>query len=169
MDLLDKLGINPVLLITQIINFLILLFILKRFLYNPILDMLEKRRAKVVDSLKKADEINKKHQETEKFEAKKLQDVKLRSQEILHEAKEYAEKVRQEILNKSEKEAREILEKAKQEIKNEKEKMLSEARKEIADLTITALEKVLENKLDKKSQNILTEGAIEEMKKMYKN
>ncbi|MEW6407967.1 MAG: F0F1 ATP synthase subunit B [Patescibacteria group bacterium] len=169
MELLEKLGINPVLLITQIINFLILLFLLKKFLYKPILDMLERRRKKISDSLEKAEEITKKYEETERIQEKKLQQVQLRSSEILRQTKERAEKMRQEILKKSEEEAKQVLEKARKEIKNEKTNMLEEAKKEIANVTVVALKKVLEDHLDKKSQEKLAEGAVEEMKKVYKS
>lgn len=169
MDLLEKLGINPILLITQIINFLILLFILKRFLYKPILGMLEKRREKIAESLKKAEEIDKKFKETEKFREEELHRVSQRSQELLAQAKDRTEKMHQEMIKKSEDEASKILEKTRKEIQNEKEKILLEAKKEVASLTISAVEKVLENRLDQKSQQKIAEGAMEEMRKVYKS
>lgn len=169
MELLSKLGINPVLLITQIINFLILLFLLKKFLYKPVLNMLEKRREKIADSLKKADEIAKKHEETKRIQAEKLHQVQVRASEILYAAKRRAEKMRQEILKKSEEERKQILEKARNETALEKEKAICEAKKEIADVAVAAVAKVLEDKLDKKAQQKITEGTIEEMKKAYKN
>lgn len=169
MELLTKLGINPILLITQIINFLILLFLLKKFLYKPILNMLERRRERISDSLKKADEIAKKYEETERIQEKKLQQVQLRSSEILRQTKERAGKMYQEILKKSEEEAKQVLEKAMKEIKNEKINMIGEAKKEIADVTIAALKKVLKDHLDEKSQKKLVRGAVEEMKRVYKS
>lgn len=169
MDLLDKLGINPILLITQIINFLILLFVLKKFLYKPILEMLEKRRNKIEDSLKKSEEITKKYQEVENFQKEELHKIQARSQEMLTQVKDRAEKMKAEIVKKSEDEAAEILEKTKREIQSEKEKMLVEARKEISDVAVAAVGKVLENQLDAKSQGKITERAIEEVGKVYKS
>lgn len=168
MELLEKLGINPVLLITQIINFIILLFILKRFLYKPILEMLEKRRAKIADGLKNAKEIEEKLRAAKRIEEERLREVKERTREILGEAKERAEKMRTEILKKSEDEAGQILEKAKAEIRNEKLKMLGEVKKEAADLMTAAVVKILESQLDKNSQRKIVERAVKEIDKVYR-
>lgn len=169
MELLEKLGINPVLLVTQIINFLVLLFILKKFLYKPILEMLERRRTKILEGLKKAQEIEKKYQETERVQEEKLYQARVRAGEILQEAKERVEKMQQEILKKSEKEAEVILEKAKKEIENERLKMLQEVRSEIAYLVVLALQKILAKELDKRTQERLVKDAIEDVNKLYKD
>ena len=56
MEILENFGLNPMLLIAQIVNFLIVLFILKKFLYKPVLEMLKKRQTTIKDGLKQAEE-----------------------------------------------------------------------------------------------------------------
>lgn len=63
MDILNQFGIKPVLLAAQAVNFLILLFILKKFLYGPILKVLKERKDKIAQSLKNAEEIERKLKE----------------------------------------------------------------------------------------------------------
>ena len=63
MDILSQFGVKPILLAAQVVNFLILLFILKKFLYGPILKVLSERRKKIEDSLKNVEEIEKRYNE----------------------------------------------------------------------------------------------------------
>ena len=55
MEILENFGVNPVLLAAQIVNFIIVLFILKKFLYKPILDLLKKRQFTIKEGLKQAE------------------------------------------------------------------------------------------------------------------
>ena len=63
MDILENFGVEPVLLLAQIVNFAILLFILKRFLYKPILKVLEERKNKIETSMKQSEQIQKEFEE----------------------------------------------------------------------------------------------------------
>ena len=56
MEIIKNFGVEPVLLVAQIINFLIILFILKKFLYKPVLDTLKKREDSIKEGLKQAEE-----------------------------------------------------------------------------------------------------------------
>ena len=64
-ELLTKLGIDLKLLVAQIVNFLILLLVLYKFAYGPIVAMLEKRQKKIEKGLKEAEEAHKKLEESE--------------------------------------------------------------------------------------------------------
>ncbi len=169
MELLNTLGIKPFLLVAQIINFVIILLVLKKFLYKPILGMLEKRRDKIGSSLKQAEEIEKKFKETEKIQEEKLMQIRARSSEMLDEARERAAIVRQELVEKAGEEAEKIVEKAKIEINNEREKTLAEIKSQTADLMAASMAKILEKNIDAKMQTTLTKAAVEEMEKAYKS
>lgn len=168
MELFTKLGINPILLIAQIINFLILFFLFKKFLYKPILGILEKRRNYIKDSMKKADEAVRKEKEMEKEREKKLRELRVRSEEIINKAKSAAESRRKEITEKAEQEAQEILDKAKKEIASEKEKIIKEVKLRTADLTLLATSQVLKKGIDAKLQQKLIQEALSELDRLYK-
>jgi len=68
MEIFNQFGINPLLLLAQVVNFAVLLFILKRFLYKPILKVLEERKKRIEESLKNAEEIEKRLVETAELE-----------------------------------------------------------------------------------------------------
>src|SRR5258706_8102509 len=91
MDIINSFGINPVLLIAQIVNFLILLYIPKRFAYKPILKLLKERQAKIAESInntKASEEALEKAIEKEREILKKAQK---QAQEIVNEAKKQSE------------------------------------------------------------------------------
>ena len=69
MEFLKEFGIQPTLLIAQIVNFLIILFILKKFFYKPIIKLLDDRKKKIEESLKNAELIEERLKQTEEKSA----------------------------------------------------------------------------------------------------
>jgi len=90
MDILNQFGVNPILLAAQIVNFFILLYLLKRFLYGPILKVLNERKKKIEESLKNAEEIEKKLREMTDKEAEIILKAGKEGEKIIREAGEYA-------------------------------------------------------------------------------
>jgi F-type H+-transporting ATPase subunit b len=168
MELFSKLGINPLLLIGQIINFLILFFLLKKILYKPILGILEKRRNYIEESMKKADKIAKQEKEAEKEREEKMRELRIKSQEIIDKAKKTGEDRKKEILKKAEVEASGIIEKSKKEAESEKERVMREVRSDAADLTTLAVSQVLKKGIDTKLQQKLIHDALSELDQLYK-
>lgn len=148
MKLLSSLGINWKLLLAQLVNFLILLYILKRFAYKPILKVLEDRKNRIEKGIKDTEEAKIKLEEIEKKEKTVLLKAEKKAQGIINSAQEVAYKNKKDIIAKSNLQAREILEKAKKEIKEEKDKMLEEAKTEIVELTFLITEKLIEEKMN---------------------
>src|SRR4030066_2412588 len=96
-ELLTKLGIDWKLLIAQIVNFLVLLFILWKFAYGPILAMLEKRQKKIEKGLKDAEAAGKKLEESEERQKEILKKARTEAKEIVEKAHTQAEKSKSEI------------------------------------------------------------------------
>lgn len=162
MDLIKGLGIEPELLLAQVFNFLILLLVLYKFLYKPILDLLEKRRKTIEESLQTAEKIK---QEDLALVVKKqeiLTQAREETLKIIKEAKKEGEEIKKEILQKAEEEARRILEGARISIKEEKEILFEELKKEIADLAILISSRIITKRIDKKDEERLIEETIKE-------
>ena len=155
MELLQKLGIHPALLIAQIINFLILMFVLYKFLYNPVLGMMKKREDRIRKSVEDADEISKKLKEMEVRYDEKLKKAKQEAMGILEKAEKDGLMQKDESVNKTREEVATIVTKAKEQIAEEKEKMVQDIKKEMGTLVVAAMEKVLSEdkakEVDKKS------------------
>lgn len=165
MEIFSALGIDTKILIAQLLNFAILVFVLWRFAYGPILDFLEKRRAKIeegIDNFKKAE---KKLEEISEKERKVLSEARKESIQILDEAKNQAEKNKESILEEAKKLSDEVITKAQFQIKTEKEKAIKEVQIEIGDLVIAVTEKVLEEKLKSEDAKFI-ERKIKQVKEL---
>ncbi len=135
--MLDKIGINPVYLAGQIVNFLILFFVLKRFVYKPVLKLLDVRAKKISQGLKAAEEniVNK-----EKFEEEKKTELRKVRKEV--------EKIIAEAKNESQKQGVLIIENAKQEAKKQTEKEFLQLKQRLAEEETILKEKVSQIALD---------------------
>lgn len=165
MEILDQFGIKPILLLAQIVNFLILLYILKRVLYKPLLKVLEERKKVIADSLKNAQDIEDRllkisdAQEEEirkagKEGAKIIQDATAQAVGIIEEGK----KKSTDIIEKALKQAEEVS-------KAESEKIRKEIKSELAGIVILALQKVTGKILSQDDQKELIEASLKNIQK----
>lgn len=148
MEALANLGINGKLFLAQAVNFLILLFVLHRYAYRPMLSFLEERTERIDRGLRDAETAKKKLSETEAQEKEILSAARKEAKALLLAAEESAKKRDTERLTEAERQAARFLEDARHTIEEEKIKMLREARMEIADTVVSVAEKILKEKLD---------------------
>src|SRR5690242_6061309 len=87
MGIVEQFGIEPLLLASQVFNFLVLLYILKRFLYKPVLEILKKREEKIKQGLHDAALAQKRLEEAAKKEQEILAKANKQAREFLDEAK----------------------------------------------------------------------------------
>jgi F-type H+-transporting ATPase subunit b len=149
---MDALGIEPGLLISQIVNFLLLMVILRMVLYEPVLKMMDRRKERIAQSMRDAERAAAAAQEAEADKAKVLDAARREAQEIRAQAARDAEKIAQEIRSRAEQEATEIRMKAQDDAQAQAQLVLSEANKQIADLAILATEQLLGRELAKKDE-----------------
>lgn len=149
------LGIDFLVLIVYVINFGLVLFLLQRFAYKPILGMLEKRQQRISDSLAAADKAAEEAaQQRAKFETE-LGKARQSSQEDARKAAEATEKMRQEILNAARQEAEEIKNKAREDAEQEKQAIMADLQKQAADLAMQITNKVVGGAVDENVQRKL--------------
>lgn len=165
MEIFDQFGIQPVLLLAQIVNFLIILFVLKKFFYKPIVKMLDDRKEKIAQSLKNADLIEEKLTKTEEKTRQILETARTSAQEIITEAKTEAQRIYDEATKESKAAGEQILAQTKLEITKEKESMKAEIEKETMTLVAGVVQKVLGKTLKSSEKQNLTQKAVSEMSK----
>lgn len=140
---MDALGINGTFLIAQIINFLAIMALLRMFLYEPVLNMLEERREKIRESLSAADkaraEAAAKTAENEKI----IADARRDAQRIIGQAQETAKRREADILAGAQKEAAAIKERAQSEIEYERQQVMSSVRDQVAELSLAIARKTI--------------------------
>jgi len=157
------LGIDWKIIVTQIIAFVVLFFLLKKFLFGPITEMFEKRQKEIAEGLKNAEEADKKLK-IAKDEAEKITgNAYAEANVILKDAKSVANSESAEIVKKASDSADRIMKNAKEEATAEKDKVMLEAKKEISDVVIIALDKIVTDELTPEQKNNLTSRAINEL------
>jgi len=157
---LDALGINGPFLIAQIVNFTLLLLLLRAFLYKPVLKMLETRKQRIADGLQAA-EVARREAEVERGQLQAQLDSERRdAMERIAAASKRGETLAAEIEANARQEGQRIVEEARNEAARERERILAEAQHQIAGLSMAATEKVLSQTLDASMQRRLIDDFL---------
>jgi F-type H+-transporting ATPase subunit b len=168
MEGLAGLGINVPTLIAQIINFIILFGLLYIVAYKPLMRMLDERSGKVKESMEQTESIREQAEHAEEEARKRIDAASREGQDLVAQAVKTGEEIRQKAQEEAKPEAEALIDRARQEIQRERDEAIGELRKEIADLTIAAAEKVIEQSLDKEAHRKLIEKVLEESKTLRK-
>jgi F-type H+-transporting ATPase subunit b len=158
--MIDKLGIDWKLLLFQIANFLILFFILKKVLYKPLLEFLEKRRSKIEDGLNKAEKFEEEWQKIKEKEKETMDRAEKAALLIAEKARIDAQGKEKELAEEARVKALKIIEEGKKEVAMEKDRVLSELKGETSDFIISATEKILERSINEKDEREMIEKTI---------
>lgn len=150
MELFEKLGIDWRLFMVQIVNFGILLFILKRYLYGPVMDMLERRKAQVKKDLETTEKIKEEYAAFEMQKEEEFVKAKAEARSVVDTALERASLIEAKAAEDAKAKSADILERAKKVIQEEKNKIVDEAKREVAGVVVQAAEKLLGKNLEGK-------------------
>lgn len=163
MEALSALGINGKMLIAQIINFLILLLLLNKLLYKPLLGLFDQRKEKIEKGLKDAEE-SKKALDAAEEEAERIKEKAYKeANEILVKAKSEASEEAKAILSQAHQQGEKIVKSAADEAISLKNSALKEAKSQISELISLSLNKIIHQKIDIETRNKLTQEAIKEL------
>ena len=157
---MSQLGINLPGLIAQLVNFAVLLLVLRMLLYKPILRMLDQRAQRIRESLSTADETKLAAERAEREVERRLEEARLEGQGLIAQAQQIANRVREEGRQEAESEAQALLERARSEIQLERDSAIAELRREFADLTVLAAEKVIGQSLDRQAHQRLIDQVL---------
>ena len=155
-------SINPGLIIWTIITFVILLLILRKFAWGPILTALENRERTIKENVAQA---QKTREEAERLLADyhgKLDAIKEEARKLVEEGRQKGEKAREDLLAQARKEYDEQLGRAKKEIDLAKKKAVDEVQRYVIDLTLDAASKVTGKVLKEEDHRRLAREALEE-------
>jgi F-type H+-transporting ATPase subunit b len=159
-ELVKTFHIQWSLLLAQLVNFAIVLFVLWKFAYKPILKTLNNRTEMIEKGVKDADAAKKKLEEVSVEEREILKKAKIEAQEILKKAEESAKKEADNISVEAKKQTEKMIANAQKNMEQEKSKMMAEIKSEIAGLVVAATEKIIGEKLDSQKDKELIEQAI---------
>jgi len=155
--------LDPGLFVWTILTFLLLVFVLAKFAWKPLLKMLQDREDMVRSSLEDAEkaksELERLNEESEAIMAK----ARSEAQSILADGKAAAEKVKDDIIAKSKEQANKIREDAGNQIQVEKDKAISEIKKEVVNLTLSVAEKLIRKNLSDADNKSLIEESLKKV------
>jgi len=168
-ELLENFGVNWKLLLAQVVNFGILFYVLKRFAYGPIVNMLEERQKRIKKGLQEAAESEQKLREAEEKERLILEKANLKALTLVSEAADVAHKKEAEIIETGYHKAESIIKGAERKIEEEKLTMQDEIHKNAGSLVQSAVAKVLGKMEVGERDKVLIEEALSELKNIAKN
>jgi F-type H+-transporting ATPase subunit b len=161
--LVQGLGISWPTLIAQIVNFGILFAILYFFAFKRVLKILDERSHKVRDSIAQTEMVRQQAAQAEEETRKKIEAASREGQAIVTRAVKAGEEIRAQAQQQARLDGETLINRAKGEIQQERDEAIGELRREFADLTITAAERVIEKTLDKKAHKELIEKTLDEI------
>lgn len=164
MEIFKAFGLDIKLLIANLVNFLILVFILYKLGYKPILKFVNDRQKKIEKGIKDAEESAKRLSDASAKQEEITSKAHKEAQVIIGKAKDQAKVQADGIIKKTQDEAHNIVDKAKKEIALEKEQTLSNVHKEAALAVIAATEKLLKKKVDDKEDKEFIENSMKDIK-----
>lgn len=164
MEIVKQFGLDPVLLVAQIVNFLILLFILKKLLYKPVLELLKKREDTIKEGLKQAEESRLLLEETISKEADVLKKANDLAKETLQDAKLLAETAARDIQENARDQAKKIIADAKQQIEEETKAVEKRLAAQVSELSVQILTKSLKELFSKKDEKQIIDRALNQLK-----
>ncbi|WP_102693090.1 F0F1 ATP synthase subunit B [Rummeliibacillus pycnus] len=153
-------GVNWGDILVTLIVFIVLMLLLKKFAWGPLMGIMQQREEQVAGDLEAAE---KSRQETKKLleeQRSLLKEARTEAQAIVENAKKQADLQKEEIVSAARNEAARLQESAKREIETEKEKAIAAVREEVVSLSVLAASKVLNKEVSEEDNRSLIEETI---------
>jgi len=150
-------------LVWAVINFAVLFFLLQKFLFRPVMSMMEKRRQEISANLKQAEEAR---QEAARLQAEYRQQLaaaQREAQEIMDRAVRAAEEAKARLVSEAQAEAARLRDRAVEAIAQEKDKALAELREEVTSLAIAAASRIIRRTMTEEDERRLVEEFAREL------
>lgn len=162
-EIAHSLDLNWGLIVTQIIGFLLTVWILKAFAWKPLLKMLDDRKEKIIGDISGAEKIRADAESLLDDYNDKLRDIEAEARSKIQEAVSDGNRIAAEIREQAREEARLIVEKSREELSRDLAKARVELRDDMVGMAITAAEKIISTKLDETEQRRLLEDFLKEV------
>lgn len=162
-DMLEKFGVNLYDLISQAVCFLILAYVLNRFVFKPVMNIVEKRRKEAEEAAVNAENIRKMLKETEESRAEVIREAHFQAEKLIISIKADAERLRHDEVVRTEKLASMILEKAREEALMKQNKLKLELKNELAEIIVSLTGAIASKELNKDDKERLVDIALTEI------
>jgi F-type H+-transporting ATPase subunit b len=164
-QVLGPFGVEPILLLAQIINFGIVAAIVYYFAIKAVLATVDERNKKIAEGLKYTDDVKKKLDDTERQQAEVLKQASLEGKKLIAEARETAKALVEKASGDATRSAEDIMKKGQQAIALERQQMLGELRREVGQLVVNTANRVLGRDLTPEERSRFTASAAQDLSK----
>jgi F-type H+-transporting ATPase subunit b len=163
----DETGIfdlfNTSLIFWEIITFVILLFLLYRYVYPPIRDQVQRRQSEIEQAIDEAQKTRSEARELLAEYRRQIEEARGEGRQILDEARKQGEAQRERTKQEAREEGERIIQRARQEIERERDSALRQVRREVADMVIQASERIIGHELDRDGHEQLISEALDSL------
>lgn len=149
--------------IVMLVFFILLVYLVSKFAWGPVMDMMKKREEHVASEIDAAEKSRAEAEKASKEALEQLTQTKQEAQQIIEDAKNAGVKQEQDIIASARQEAERIKLAAQEEIQNEKEKALQALQDQVASLSVLIASKVIEKEISAQDQEELIEQYIKEV------
>ena len=160
---LGTLGIDGGIFVAQLVNFLIVLLVLWKFAYKPILRMLDERSERIEKSMKDAEHVERRVAALEDERKQVVSEARAEAAKVMEMARTDAEALKADTVEKARREVERVIVGGKAQLKSEQEAMLREARKEMIEIAVSAAKKILTEGVDDKKEASLAEEVVRKL------
>lgn len=149
--------------LAQVINFLLLVWLLAKFAYKPLLQVLHERQQKIADNMDAAQQDRQEAAELKMAYQKQLSEARVQAQAIVEKAEKLAEENKEEILKAAREESARILKNVQEEVARERAFALAQLKNEVVTISMAAAAKIIEKNMDQEANAILVSSFIEKL------
>ena len=159
---MGALGINLIGLITQVIGFVAIVVLLTWLLYKPLLRVLDQRSEKIKESLEASERAREEAAKSQEEMQQQLEESRAEGQQLIAQARDVADRFREEELAKAREEISAQRSRAEADIQRERDAAVEDIRREFAGLAVVAAERVVRRSLDDEGHEELIEQVLRE-------
>lgn len=163
---MEQLGIEPNLLLAQIVNFLIIFFVLSKLLYKPILGMLEKRKKEIAAGLELTEKMRAEEEKMNARKEKMLDEARKEARDIVEAGKKEADAQGHEIIEAAHTQAQGIIAKGKDDVVELRAGMEKDVRRAAVDIAEAMTKQLLSQVLSASDQHKLIQIHMKELEKV---
>jgi F-type H+-transporting ATPase subunit b len=158
----EALGLNIPAIIAQTFNFIVLMVVLRAFLFKPILKMLDERRAKIAEGLNAAELARAEAAQAQANIQEQIEAARKEGQELIANAQTISGRIQAEAREQALRDRDATVERARQEIQLERDRAIAELRGEFADITVRAAERIIGQSLDQQAHERIIQETLAE-------
>ncbi len=161
MEVQELVTITPWTMIFQILNLLLLMFLFKKFLFKPVTDILEKRKAEIDHHYEEAENAETAAKTMKAAYEEKMTGAREEADRVIATAQESASAISEDILNKARKDAAQIKQRAQNEIYIEKQKAFDEVKNQLSDIAMDIASQVIDREVSAKDHQTFIDDFIQ--------